>query len=68
MWPKIWGLIFDIKKFGLAFVKTTDTKAMCISDDLKRENIQKTETLSKKAERLKIAVFKGHLPVSSTLK
>lgn len=48
MWPKIRGLIFDTKKFGLAFVKTTDTKAMFIPDDLKRENIRKTETLSKK--------------------
>lgn len=40
---------------------------MFISDDLKRENIQKSESLSKN-QRLKIAVFKGHLPASSTLK
>lgn len=48
MWPKIWGLVFNTRKFGLAFVKTTDTKDMFISDDLKRENIQKSESSSKK--------------------
>lgn len=53
VWPKIWGLVFGTIKFGWAFVKTIDTKAIFISDDLKRENIQKTETLSKKSRVIK---------------
>lgn len=61
MWPKIWGLVFDVIKYGLAFVKTSDTKAVFNLDDLKWQNIQKnvtfSECLSKQHKDIKIAVL-----------